>query len=74
MSLLMEATHFPGYLQIKMQNSRVLLQDHVCLDTAMLSSMMIMDRTSDTVSQPQLNVVPYKCFLGHGVSSQTWKP
>jgi hypothetical protein len=36
--------------------------------------MMIMDLTSETVSQPQLNVVLYKHLLGHGVSSQQWKP
>jgi hypothetical protein len=34
-----------------MQNSQLLLQHHVCLDTAMLPSMMRM-----TVSQLQLNV------------------
>ena len=30
----------------------------------MLPSMIIMDGTSETVSQPQLNV--YKSYLGHG--------
>ena len=50
------------------------LQHHVCLGTAMLPAMMIMDWTSETVSQPQLNVVLYKSCLGYGVSSQQWKP
>jgi hypothetical protein len=36
--------------------------------------MMIMDWTSETVSQPQVNVVPYKSCLGHGVSPQQYKP
>jgi hypothetical protein len=40
----------------------------------MLPIVMIMGWTSEPVSQPQLNVVPYKSCLGHGVSSQQWKP
>jgi hypothetical protein len=32
-----------GCLQIKMQNSQLLLQHHVYLDTAMLPAMMIVD-------------------------------
>jgi hypothetical protein len=55
------------------QNSQLLLQHHVSLDTAMLPAMMIMDWTSEPVSQPPLNVVLYKSCLGHGVSSQQWK-
>lgn len=43
-------------LQIKMQKSQLLLQHHVCLDAAMLPTMIIMDKTSETVSQSQLNV------------------
>ena len=38
------------------------------------SAMTIMDRTSETVSQLQLNVCLYTSCLGHGVSSQQWKP
>ena len=37
------------------------------------STMMIMDLTSETVSQAQLNVVLYKSCHGHGVSSQQWE-
>ena len=33
-----------------------------------------MDGTSELVNQPQLNIVPYKSCLGHGISSQQWKP
>jgi len=35
----------------------------------MLPAMMIMDGTSETVSQPQLNVFGYKSSHGHCVSS-----
>ena len=46
-----------------------------CLSAAaMLFAMMIIDRTLEPVSQPHLNVVLYKGYLGHGVSSQQWKP
>ena len=38
------------------------------------SSLMIMDWTSEPVSQPLLVIFPYKGCLGHGVSSQQWKP
>ena len=38
----------------------------------MLPVMMIMDWTSETVSQPQWNVCLYKSCLGHGLSSQQW--
>jgi hypothetical protein len=54
---------------LKMKNSQ-LLQHHACLDTAMLPTLMIIDCTSEPVSQPQLNVVPYKTCLGHRVSSR----
>jgi hypothetical protein len=40
----------------------------------MLPFMMIMDRTSGTVSQPQLNIVLYESCLGHGISSQQVNP
>jgi hypothetical protein len=46
-------------LQIKMQNSQLLLQHHVCLRASMLRTMIIMDRTSETVSQSQFNVFLY---------------
>jgi hypothetical protein len=36
----------------------------------MLSAIMIMDWTPDTVSQPSLNIFFYKSCFGHGVSSQ----
>jgi hypothetical protein len=49
----------PASLQNKMWNFQQ-LQHHVCLDAAMLSTMMIKNRTSEPVSQPQLNVVLYK--------------
>ena len=54
---------------IKMKNSR-LLQHQVCLHTAMLPAMTIMDWTSEPVNQPQLNVDLYKTCLDHSVSSQ----
>ena len=46
-----------------------LLQDHVCLHAVMLPTMIIMDQTSETVNQPQLNISLYKCCLGHDVFS-----
>ena len=45
------------------------LLHHACLDAAILPALMIVDRTSELVSQPQLNVVLYKSCLGHGDSS-----
>ena len=33
---------------------------------------MIIDWTTDIVKQAQLNVLPWKSFLGYGVSSQQW--
>ena len=54
-------------LWIKMENSQLLIQCHACLDAAMLPIVMIMDGTSETVSQSQLHVVLYKSCLGHGV-------
>jgi hypothetical protein len=50
-------------LQIKIQNSLILLQHHVCLHAAMLPTMMIMDETSETVSQPHLNVALLKVVV-----------
>lgn len=47
----------PVYFQIKIQNSRFLLQHHVCLPVAMLSAMIIMNSTSATIIQLQLNVL-----------------
>jgi hypothetical protein len=35
----------------------------------MLPTMMLMDQTSETPSQPQLDVFLYKSFHGHAVSS-----
>ena len=49
-------------------------QHRVFLYAIILSAMTIMDGTSDTVSQPLLNAFLYKSCLGHGVSSQQWKP
>lgn len=46
----------------------------VRLYVAMLLAMMIMDSSSKTISQPQLNVVFCKSCFGHGASSQQWKP
>jgi hypothetical protein len=39
----------------------------------MLPAMMIMNRTSESVSWFQLNVVLYKSCCDHCVSSQQWK-
>jgi hypothetical protein len=44
------------------------------LHTAMFLAMTIVDEASETVSQPLLNAFLYKSCLGHGVSSQQWKP
>jgi hypothetical protein len=44
------------------------------MDAALLPTMVIMDWTSETVSQPQLSVCLYKSCLSHGVSSQQWNP
>lgn len=41
-----------------------------CLPVAMYPTMMIMDETSETVSQLQLRALFYKSCLGHGVSPQ----
>jgi len=46
----------PGCLQLKMWNSQLFLQHRVCLGAAMLPAMMLVGWTSETVSQPQLNV------------------
>jgi len=56
-------------LSIKMQSSQ-LSQHHVCLDEVMCPAMTIMNYTSETVSQPQLNVFWYKSCHDHSVSSQ----
>jgi hypothetical protein len=52
------------------ESSQLLLQHHVCLHAAMLPAMMIVDWTSETVSQIQLSVFSYKSCLGLSVSSQ----
>ena len=39
-----------------------------------VSCMMITDWASENVSQPQRKIVLCKSCLGHGVSSQQWKP
>jgi hypothetical protein len=46
------------------------VQHHLCLQAAMLPALRIMDWTSETVSQPQLNVFLYKSVGSQGVSSQ----
>ena len=46
-----------------MLSSQLLLQSHLCLDAAMLPALMIMDRTSEPVSQTQLNVVLIRVAL-----------
>lgn len=45
----------------------------VCLHTAVLIT-MVMDQTSKTVSQVQLNIFLYESYPDHGVSSQLQKP
>jgi hypothetical protein len=55
-------------LWIKMYNSQLLIQSNVCLDAAMVSTMMIMIKPLK-LSHPQLNVVIFKTCLGHGVCS-----
>ena len=56
------------------QDSQLRLQHHIYLDAAMLPAMMIMDWTSETVSQPQLNICFHKTCLGHSVFSQQQDP
>lgn len=58
-------------LQIKMQNSQLLLQYHICLHATTLPTMMILDWTSETVSQPQLNVTLIMVSLHRSNKSQT---
>ena len=43
-----------------------ILEPRVCLHTAMLP-MMIMDQSSETLSQPSLNVCLYESCFGHSV-------
>ena len=43
------------------------------IGTSLRHTMMIMDETSETVSQAQLNVFLYNSCLGHGVSSEQQK-
>jgi hypothetical protein len=45
-----------GCNPLMMQNSQF-LQHRACLDAAVLPALMIIDCTSEPVSQPQLNVV-----------------
>ena len=54
------------------QTPQLFLQHHVCLYAIVFSVTMIIDGTSKTESQPQLNVFLQKiCHCpGHGVSSQ----
>ena len=47
---------------MKMWNSQLCLH-HACLDAAMLPTLMIMNGTYETVSQPQLNVVLIRVAL-----------
>jgi len=58
-------------LQWSRRRSQLLLQN-VCLHIAMFPTMMIVDKTSETVSQSQLNVFLHKSCQGHGVPSQQW--
>ena len=46
------------------------IQHHVCLRAAMLPALMIMDKTSETVSQPSEMLSFIKNCCAHGVSSQ----
>ena len=55
--------------RIRMQISQLLLQHSVCLHTAMLPAIMIMDETSETVNKSPLNACFYNSCLGHGVYS-----
>jgi hypothetical protein len=59
----------PVCLWVKALNSQF-LHHHACLDAAMLLVLMILDLTSEHVSQPQLTAGLYKTSLGHGVSLQ----
>lgn len=53
-------------LQIRMWNSQLPLQHHICLYTAMLPAIIM---TEPLNLKPQLNFVFYKSFLDHGISS-----
>ena len=44
---------------------------YFCLHDTMLPTMMVMDWTSDSVSQPQSNVFLYRSCCGHRVSNRT---
>lgn len=49
--------------QRKMWNSHLLLQHHVCQRATKFPTMMIVDQTSETRSQPQLNICLYICVF-----------
>jgi hypothetical protein len=51
-----------------------LLQHHVCLYVDVSPIMVMMDWTSETISQAQLNVFLYKSYSEYNVSSQKWNP
>jgi hypothetical protein len=55
-----------GYLQTQMYIFQHLLQQNACLHFAMLCSIMMLDKTSETLSQFQLNVLSSKSCYGHG--------
>ena len=52
-------------------DSQLLLQHHACLHAFMLLAMIVMDWTSETVSQPQWNVFLYKSYLIHSIKVLT---
>ena len=57
-------------LWIKMWKSRFLFQHCVYLHAAMLPTMVILEYTSEPVSQPYLNAFLYNSCWGYSVSSQ----
>jgi len=50
------------------EDSHLLLQHHARLHAAMLPTVAIMGRTSETTSQPQLTLFLYKSCVRHGMS------
>jgi hypothetical protein len=61
------------FLQVKTLNSR-LRQNQVCLHTAVLPPWWSWTKPLKLWASPQWKIFLYKSSLGHGVSSQQWKP
>ena len=52
----------------QMYDTQLLLQHHVCMQTAVHPTMMVMDRTSENCKSATIKCCPYKSCLSYGVS------